>query len=99
VLRGTGRAEIRVRSPWAFAGPIGRTHTFAADLRLWRQILEGYFDQVRVRAEGTRYRDSALLGGLTRLAVGVLGWHELAEVWRFECSEKLTLPQRRSASW
>jgi SAM-dependent methyltransferase len=96
VLRGTGRAEIRVRSPWAFAEPLDRADAFAADLRLWRQILGGYFDRVRVRGEGTRYRDNALLRAIVGLAIGVLGWRELAEVWRFECGEKQTLPQRRS---
>jgi len=99
VLRSTGRAEIRVPSPWSFRGPLARTHVFAADLRLWREILEGYFDRVRVRPEGSRYRDSALLRGMTKLSIGLLGWHELADAWRFECSDKLTLPQRRDVPW
>jgi len=95
VLRSTGRLEIRVPSPWGVWGQVDRTHVFLADLRLWRDILEGYFDGVRVTSERARYHDNALLRALTRLCIRVLGWHELAEYWRFECSEKLTLPQRR----
>jgi SAM-dependent methyltransferase len=98
-LRSTGRVEIRVPSPWSVWGQLDRTHVFLADLKLWRQILEGYFDRVRVTSEGARYRDSSLLRGITLLFIRVLGWHELAEVWRFECSEKLTLPQRRYIPW
>jgi SAM-dependent methyltransferase len=99
VSRATGRVEIRVPSPWSVWGQLDSTHVFLADLRLWRQILEGYFDRVKVSSEGARYRDSALLRGLTLLCIRVLGWHELAEVWRFECGEKLTLPQRRYIPW
>src|SRR5262249_58577932 len=92
VLRSTGRVEIRVPSPWSVWGPIDRTHVFLADLRLWRDVLGGYFDRVRVRSEGARYRDNALLRGRTRLLIRVLGWHELTEVWRREGGEKLTPP-------
>src|SRR5215471_1803505 len=95
VLRSTGRVEIRVPSPWSVWGQLDSTHVFLADLKLWREILEGYFDRVQVFSEGARYRDSVVLRGLTRLCIRVLGWHELAEAWRFECSEKLTLPQRK----
>ena len=100
VLRGTGRVEIRVPAPLSVWGQLDRGHAFLADLKLWRGILEGYFDRVRVSSEGSRYRDSGLLRGITRLLVGVLGWHELAEIWRFDCREKLTLPQRKHVpSW
>lgn len=99
VLRHSGRVEIRVPSPWSVWGQVDRTNVFLADLRLWREILGGYFDRVELRSEGSRYRDSALLRGVTRLLVRVLGWHELAETWRFECGEKLTLPQRKYLPW
>jgi SAM-dependent methyltransferase len=99
VLRSTGRVEIRVPSPWAVWGQIDRSHEFLADLRLWRDVLGGYFDRVKVTSRGARYRDSVLLRGITRLLVGVLGWHELAEEWRFECRDKLTLPQRKFVPW
>jgi SAM-dependent methyltransferase len=99
VLRHSGRVEIRVPSPWSVWGQVDRTNVFLADLRLWRDMLGGYFDRVALRSEGTRYRDNALLRGVTRLLIRVLGWHELAEVWRFECGDKLTLPQRKYIPW
>jgi len=99
VLRSTGRVEIRVPSPWSVWGQIDRSHAFLGDLRLWRDVLGGYFDHVKVTSRGARYRDSALLRGITRLLIVVLGWHELAEEWRFECRDKLTLPQRKYVPW
>ena len=99
VLRSTGRVEVRVPSPWSVWGQLDRTHAFLADLRLWRDVLGGYFDRVTVTSEGARYRDNGLLRGITRLLVRVLGWHELAAVWRFECREKLALPQRKHVPW
>ena len=54
---------------------------------------------MRVTSEGARYRDNALLRGITLILIRVLGWHEMAEVWRCQCSEKLTLPQRRYIPW
>jgi len=99
VLRSTGRVAIRVPSPWSVWGQLDRTHVFLADLKLWRDLLGGYFDGVKVSSEGARYRDNGLLRGITLLFIRVLGWHELAEVWRFECSEKLTLPQRKYIPW
>ena len=98
-LRSSGRVEIRVPSPWSVWGQLDRTHVFLADLKLWRDILSGYFDRVRVTSEGARYRDNGLLRGLTLLMIRVFGWHELAEVWRFECTEKLTLAQRKYIPW
>lgn len=99
VLRSTGRVEIRVPSPWSVWGQLDRTHAFLADLRLWREMLGGYFDRVTVGSDGARYRDNALLRGITRLLVRVLGWHELAEAWRFDCGDKLALPQRKHVPW
>jgi SAM-dependent methyltransferase len=99
VLRSSGKVEIRVPSPWAVWGQLDRTHVFLADLKLWREMLEGYFDVVVLKSEGARYRDNALLRGITLFCIRVLGWHELAEVWRFQCRDKLTLPQRRYIPW
>jgi len=66
VLRSTGRVEIRVPSPWSVWGQLDSTHVFLADLKLWREILEGYFDRVQVISEGARYRDSVVLRGTDR---------------------------------
>src|SRR4029079_10456280 len=95
VLDGGGRVEVRVPSPWAVWGQLDRTHTFLADLRLWRDLLDGYFADVRVTSEGARYRDSRLLRGITLAAIRVLGWHELAEAWRFECRGQRSAPEGR----
>jgi len=99
VLAPHGRLHARVPSPWAVWGPLDRTHTFLADLRLWRDILEGYFEQVTVRSEGARYRDSAVLRAMTLGAIKAFGWHELAEVWAFDCTGKRAAPSRRYVPW
>src|SRR4051794_34400892 len=99
VLAAGGRVEIRVPSPWSVWGQLDRTHTFLADLRLWRDVLEGYFERVDVASEGSRYRDSRVLRAMTLGAIRVFGWHELAEVWGFECSRKRAAPERRYIPW
>src|SRR5215510_1367274 len=70
-LRSTGRVEIRVPSPWSVWGQLDATHMFLADLKLWREMLGGYFDRVKVTSEGARYRDNALLRGITLLFIRV----------------------------
>jgi ubiquinone/menaquinone biosynthesis C-methylase UbiE len=99
VLADGGRVEIRVPSPWSVWGQLDRTHTFLADLRLWRDVLDGYFARVIVGSEGSRYRDSRVLRALTLSGIRLFGWHELAEVWRFECTNKRAAPQRRYIPW
>jgi SAM-dependent methyltransferase len=99
VLRHTGRVEVRVPSPWSVWGQLDRSKAFPADLRLWRDVLGGYFDRVELVSEGALYRDNALLRGIARALIRVLRWHELAEMWRFDCREKLPLPQRKSVPW
>jgi SAM-dependent methyltransferase len=99
VLGPGGRVDIRVPSPWAVWGPLDRTHTFLADLRLWRDVLGGYFEHVGVSSEGARYRDSRVLRALTLATIRLFGWHELAEVWRFDCRGKRPVPSRRYIPW
>jgi SAM-dependent methyltransferase len=99
VLAPHGRLQARVPSPWAVWGPLDRTHSFLADLRLWRDVLEGYFDEVAVSSEGARYRDSLLLRAMTVGAIKVFRWHELAEIWAFECRGKRAAPSRRYVPW
>jgi hypothetical protein len=58
------------------------------DLKLWRAILGGYFDRVRVRPEGIRYRDNKLLAALLHASVQGLRMFEFAQTWRFTCTGK-----------
>src|SRR6187455_404950 len=43
VLAPAASFTMRVPSPWAYSGILDTTHFFLADLKLWRQILSGYF--------------------------------------------------------
>jgi ubiquinone/menaquinone biosynthesis C-methylase UbiE len=93
VLRADGHFTMRVPCPWAQSGLLDKTHVFLADLKLWRQILGGYFETVRVVPEGVRYRDNRLLTAILYLAIRGFRMHEYAQTWRFECSGR-----RRSRS-
>lgn len=99
VLTGDGRFVMRVPSPWSMAGQLDRTHVFLADVTLWRQILGGYFTDVRVAGEGVRYRDHKPLAALLHVAVKVLGVHEFAQTWVFTCSGRRPSPVRAYIPW
>ena len=92
-------SNIRERVVGPNLPPLDRTHTFLADLRLWRDVLGGYFAEVTVTSEGARYRDSAVLRAMTLAAIKVFGWHELAEIWAFDCRRKRAAPSRRYVPW
>jgi SAM-dependent methyltransferase len=99
VLVADGRLTARVPSAWAYIAGLDRTHVFLADLKLWRQILGGYFHEVRAHGEGVRYRDSKLLALLNHVAVRVLGFKEYAQAWRLECRGTRPQPSRAYIPW
>lgn len=99
VLRRDGEATFRMPSPWSFLAGMDRSHCFLADLKLWRQILAGYFERVRVTPEGVRYRDNKLLALLTHVIVRGLRFFEFAQVWRFDCRIKRASPYRAYLPW
>ena len=99
VMRPGATATFRVPSPWSYLAGLDRSHAFLADLKLWRQILSGYFEHVRVAPEGVRYRDNKLLAALNHLAVRGLRFYEFAQVWRFECRGKRATPRRTYLPW
>jgi SAM-dependent methyltransferase len=99
VLAPDGRLTARVPSPWAYIANLDRTHVFLADLKLWKEILRGYFRDVRAHAEGVRYRDTKLLALLNHVAVRVLGFKEYAQAWRLECHGTLPAPRRAYIPW
>jgi hypothetical protein len=90
---------MRVPAPWSYAALLDRSHLFLADLKLWRQILAGYFRRVRADPEGVRYRDSRLLAGLCHLATRGFRLLEFAECWRFTCEGKIARPVRAYVPW
>ena len=83
VLTPDGQFVMRVPSPWSVAGQLDRTHVFLADVKLWRQILGGYFADVRVAGEGVRHRDHKPLAAALHVAVQILRMHEFAQTWLF----------------
>lgn len=99
VLAPQGEFVMRVPSPWSVAGQLDRTHVFLADLKLWRQILSGYFDDVRVVGEGVRHRDHKPLAAVLHVAVRVLRMHEFAQAWRFTCRRPVSNPVRHYIPW
>ena len=98
-LRTDGRFVMRVPALWSWAAALDRSHVFLADVKLWREILSGYFERVRADPEGVRYRDSRLLAGLCLLATRGLRLLEFADAWRFTCEAKRAHPARVYVPW
>lgn len=99
VLSPTGVLRVRVPSPWSQAGMLDPDHVFLADLKQWREILGGYFGDVKARGEGVRYRDSKLLVAANHVAVRALRMHELAQTWVLTASHKRAAPTRAYVPW
>ncbi len=99
VLAPGGRFVMRVPSLWSWAALLDRSHVFLADLKLWREILAGYFERVRADPEGVRYRDSRLLAALCLVATRGLRLLEFADAWRFTCEGKRARPARAYVPW
>ena len=94
-----GRFVVRVPALWSWAAHLDPSHVFLADLKLWREILSGYFTRVRADPEGVRYRDSRLLAGLCLVATRGLRLLEFADAWRFTCEGKRERPVRAYVPW
>lgn len=99
VLAGEGRFLMRVPALWSFSAVLDRSHVFLADLKLWREILAGYFGRVRASPEGVRYRDNKLLVALCHAAVYGLRMLEFAQTWRSACAGKRPRPIRAYIPW
>lgn len=99
VLAPHGTLTVRVPSPWSQAGLLDPTHVFLADSKGWREILGGYFERVRPRGEGVRYRDSKALAVACHLAVRGLRMREFAQVWTFACAGRRPVARRAYVPW
>jgi SAM-dependent methyltransferase len=99
VLAPDGRFVMRVPALGSVSAHLDRSHVFLADLKLWREILAGYFTEVRAGSEGVRYRDNALLVGLSYAAIHGLRMLELAQTWRFTCAHKRRQPVHAYVPW
>lgn len=94
-----GTLDVRVPSLWSQSGLLDRTHHFLADSKLWREMLDGYFEDVQAKGEGVRYRDSKLLVLLCHAAVKGLRMREMAQAWRFTCRKPRPRPRRAYIPW
>jgi glycosyltransferase involved in cell wall biosynthesis len=99
VLKPQGRAYLRVPNLGTYSAHLDMTHRFLADLRIWRGIMEGYFESVAVVPEGTKYRDNRFLTLINRVFVRGLRFHELAQGWTFVCGRKRANPVRFYQGW
>ena len=98
-LHPDGRFVMRVPALWSWAAHLDRSHVFLADVKLWREILSGYFGRVRADPEGVRYRDSKVLAGLCLVATRGLRLLEFADAWRFTCERKRAQVVRAYVPW
>ncbi len=99
VMGARGVFVMRVPTPWSMAGQLDRTHVFLADLKMWRAILNGYYEHVRVTPEGVRYRDNKLLTAVQYGMIYGLRMFEFAQTWRFDCHGKKGLTTRAYIPW
>jgi len=99
LLKPDGQAILRMPNLGTYSAHLDPTHRFLADLRLWKMILKGYFEQVTVIPVGTKYRDNRLLVLLTKFLVKVLGFYELAQGWTFVCRKKRAVPTHAYMGW
>jgi len=90
---------MRVPSPWSYSGILDTTHFFLADLKLWRQILSGYFQTVRAKGEGVRHRDHKPLAAVLHFCVKVLRMTEFAQTWLIRCERPLPTTRRAYIPW
>ena len=99
VLAPGARFTMRVPSPWAYSGILDTTHFFLADLKLWREILHGYFERVDATGEGVRHRDHKPLAALLHFCVKVLRMTEFAQTWLIRCAGPLRSTRRAYIPW
>ncbi len=99
VMNSSGTLFTRVPALGTHAAHADPTHVFLADLKSWRRIFKSYFKSVRVGSEGVKYRDNKVLVAINHLAVKALRFHELAQVWTFQCRGKLTTPVKDPQEW
>jgi glycosyltransferase involved in cell wall biosynthesis len=99
VLKPQGRAYLRVPNLGTYSSHLDLTHRFLADLRIWRGIMEGYFESVAVVPEGTKYRDNRLLTLINWALVRGLRFYELTQGWTFVCEGKRADPVRFYQGW
>jgi SAM-dependent methyltransferase len=99
VLAPTATFSMRVPSPWAYSGILDTTHFFLADLKLWREILGGYFERVDAAGEGVRHRDHKPLAALLHFCVKVLRMTEFAQTWLLRCERPRAQTRRAYIPW
>jgi|GEM_PF-1025114 len=99
ILRPEGQAVLRLPNLGTYSSHLDTTHRFLADLALWRRILAGYFEEIRVVPVGTKYRDNPTLVRVNWLLVNVLKWYELAQGWDFICRRPRVEPRVEYIGW
>ena len=99
VITPTARVRFDVPALGTYAAHLDLDHKFLADLRLWSDVLGGYYRSVRVRPLGVRYRYSKLLVAILHVLVTGLRMYDLAQAWSFVCTRPRRRPERRYIPW
>lgn len=97
----TPRARVRFDVPalGAYGAHLDPDHKFLADLRLWVDILSGYYRTVRVRPLGVMFRYSKVLVAILHVLVRVFRMYDLAQAWSLVCARPRQRPERRYLPW
>lgn len=99
VLKPDGQALLRVPNIGTFSAHLDTTHRFLADLKIWKAMMQGYFQEVKVVPLGTKYRDNRVLTAINWGLVYLCGFHELAQGWTFVCRHKRATPRQAYTGW
>lgn len=99
ILKPHGQAFLRVPAIGTYSAHLDTTHRFLADLALWKKIMKGYFEEVKVIPLGTKYRDNPLLVIINQILVKGFKFYELAQGWTFVCSRKRLKPVQVYTGW
>ncbi|MFN8533352.1 MAG: hypothetical protein U0556_07375 [Dehalococcoidia bacterium] len=94
-----GMVRIDVPALGTYGAHLDLDHKFLADLRLWVDVLGGYYRSVEVRPLGVMYRYNKVLVAILQVLVKVFRMHDLAQAWSFVCRGPRRRPERRYIPW
>lgn len=99
VIKPGGMALLRVPNIGTYAAHLDLTHRFLGDLTIWKEVIGGFFQHVKVRPIGTKYRDNPLLRAINVGMIKGLKFYELSEAWDFICTGPRPYPAPGYEGW
>lgn len=99
VIARDGLVRIDVPALGTYGAHLDLDHRWLADLRLWQDILKGYYATVVTRPLGVKYRANKLLVAVLMVLVYGLRMYDFAHAWSFICTKPRRRPRRTYIAW